>query len=230
MQELRRFTINLKSLNQDIEDSIVVGAGDANGRTLAVILTQEAAARFTPSTRLYLSWQHNDTKIQGLNVFTKVSDKPQTWEIKYPQEMLDEGTVLACLKIIDEISIDCSTNFLITVLSDPNSIQDLDENNNYTIFKQAALELNNTNENFKNKIEDWQSKYNELIDWLKELPQEVQDILNERVGELPEDVTNYIEYIDKLQKEQDESTERDIKTMGVLLKKYTDSLLTITEY
>lgn len=42
--ELKDFVVNLKSLSQDIEDPIIQGGGDANGRTLRIIFTQEAAA------------------------------------------------------------------------------------------------------------------------------------------------------------------------------------------
>ena len=45
--ELKAFTVNMKSMDQDIDDPIIAGAGDANGRTFRVIFTQEAAAQFT---------------------------------------------------------------------------------------------------------------------------------------------------------------------------------------
>jgi hypothetical protein len=53
--ELKATVINMKSLNQNILDPVIVGAGDANGRTLRVIFTQEAAAQMTPETKVYLS-------------------------------------------------------------------------------------------------------------------------------------------------------------------------------
>ena len=40
-QELRAFTVNLKSMDQDIPDPIVAGAGDANGRTFRIIFDQD---------------------------------------------------------------------------------------------------------------------------------------------------------------------------------------------
>lgn len=53
--ELKATVINMKTLSQDIADPVIVGAGDANGRVLRIIFTQEAAAQFTPSTKVYLS-------------------------------------------------------------------------------------------------------------------------------------------------------------------------------
>jgi hypothetical protein len=53
--ELKATVINMKSLSQNITDPVVVGAGDAAGRALRIIFTQEAAAQFTPETKVYLS-------------------------------------------------------------------------------------------------------------------------------------------------------------------------------
>lgn len=73
--ELKATIINMKSLSQNIVDPVVVGAGDANGRTLRVIFTQEAAAQMTPETKVYLSWHHQEVDVKGYNVFTKIEDE-----------------------------------------------------------------------------------------------------------------------------------------------------------
>lgn len=234
MQELKRFTINLKSLNQDIPDTIVVGAGDADGRTLSVILTQEAAARMTPFTNLYLSWKHLRTTIEGLNVFTKINDNPQTWEIHYPQSMLREGNVLACLKMIDEISISTSTNFNIKVLSDPNAVEDFDDNENYNIFKQAALELNNTNQEMKQQMEQYQIEFEKTVSWLKSLEDELTDIVEKQIGEIPEEYTNIVEYFNESQELQNKTLNYSIgaaqREAVKQAKDYTDEALKVITY
>lgn len=73
--ELKATVINLKSLSQNIPDPITVGAGDASGRKLRVIFTQEAAAQFTPNTKVYLSWRHQEKDIKGYNIFTEIIDE-----------------------------------------------------------------------------------------------------------------------------------------------------------
>lgn len=234
MQELKRFTINLKSLNQDIPDTIVVGAGEANGRTLSVILTQEAAARMTPTTNLYLSWKHLGTNIEGLNVFTKVNNNPQTWEIHYPQSMLREGHVLACLKIIDEISISTSTNFGIKVLSDPNAVEDFGDNENYNIFKQAAIELNNTNDLMKQQMEQYQIEFEKSISWLKTLEDKLVDMVENYIGEIPEEYANVIDYFEESQELQSKTLQYNIdeaqREAVKQAKDYTDNALKVITY
>jgi len=74
-KELKATVVNLKSLEQDIQDPIVVGGGDANGRSLRVIFTQEAAAQFSPRTKIYLSWRHKEKDIKGYNIFKEIKNE-----------------------------------------------------------------------------------------------------------------------------------------------------------
>ena len=141
-QELRAFTVNLKSMDQDIPDPIVAGAGDADGRTFRVIFDQEAAAQLTPETKIYLSWFHKQKKIKGYNVFTQTNDDPVIWEIKWPQTMLHEGDVLCCIEIVDSVSIVQSTTFLVHVLTDPNDGSNFVVSDDFSEFQNAVIQLN----------------------------------------------------------------------------------------
>lgn len=141
-QELRAFTVNLKSMDQDIPDPIVAGAGDANGRTFRVIFDQEAEAQLTPETKIYLSWFHKQKKIKGYNVFTQVNDDPGIWEIKWPQTMLYEGDVLCCIEMVDSVSIVQSTTFLVHVLTDPNDGSGFVVSDDFSEFQNAVIQLN----------------------------------------------------------------------------------------
>lgn len=141
-QELRTFTVNLKSMDQDIPDPIVAGAGDANGRTFRVIFDQEAAAQLTPETKIYLSWFHKQKKIKGYNVFTQTNDDPVIWEIKWPQTMLHEGDVLCCIEMVDSVSIVQSTTFLVHVLIDPNDGSGFVVSDDFSEFQNAVIQLN----------------------------------------------------------------------------------------
>ena len=141
-QELRAFTVNLKSMDQDIPDPIVAGAGDANGRTFRIIFDQEAEAQLTPETKIYLSWFHKQKKIKGYNVFTQTSDDPVILEIKWPQTMLHEGDVLCCIEMVDSVSIVQSTTFLVHVLTDPNDGSGFVVSDDFSEFQNAVIQLN----------------------------------------------------------------------------------------
>lgn len=142
-QQLRATTIDLKSFDQDIPDPIVAGGADADGRTFRILFDQEAAAQLTDNSKLYLSWNHQQNKVRGYNVFDKVKDEdPQTWEIKWPQKMLREGDVLCCIELVDEVSIVQSQNFTVHVLSDPNDGSEFVLGDDYTVFQQAVIDMN----------------------------------------------------------------------------------------
>ena len=138
MQELRTYTINLKSFDQDIPDFIVGSAGDAYGRTLRVIMTQEAKAQITSNTKLYLTWHHQELDLYGLNYFTVVNDNPFIWELKYPLSMCLAGTVTAALKFVDDISIVQSQDFTIQMYPTPDSDQAFQASDDFTVFQEAV--------------------------------------------------------------------------------------------
>lgn len=138
-QKLKDIVINMKSLSQDIVDPIVVGAGDANGRTITVVFTQQAAEQFDDDTKVYLKWHHNEKDINGYNVFTDLKKCVPTWRIFIPRAMLYEGTVLCTIELVDDVSIAPSQSFLIKVVSDPFDSGEFEVTDDFSIFQQAAI-------------------------------------------------------------------------------------------
>lgn len=173
--ELKAFTVNMKSLDQDIDDPIIAGAGDANGRTFRIIFTQEAAAQFTEYSKVYLSWKHKQEKIEGLNVFTKVSDDPLMWEIHWPQTMLHEGDVLCCIKLVDDISIVQSTNFIVHVLSDPTSGENFVTSDDYSIFQTAVINMNYISQKMVHLMEDQEKEFSQMKDDFSDMKEQIEE-------------------------------------------------------
>ena len=66
---------------------------------------------------------------------------PMTWEVKFPKNMLHEGTVLASIELVDEISIAASTNFQIKVLSDPWGDFNFEDTEDFSVFQDAVVKL-----------------------------------------------------------------------------------------
>lgn len=165
--ELKDFVINLKSLSQDIDDPIIQGGGDANGRTFKIIFTQEAADMFTPYTKVYLYWNHQQLKTYGVNVFTKVSKDedcfhPPVWQINWPKAMLHEGDVLCCIKIVDEVSIAPSNNFVVHVLQDPNDGSSFVVGDDYSIFDKCIIEMNALTDKLKEEFDGYAKEFDEM--------------------------------------------------------------------
>ena len=172
--KLRKTVVNMKTLSQDIESPIVVNAADMEGRKLRVIFTQEAAARFTPTTKVYLSWYHQEADIKGYNVFTEIIKEdddtfPPTWEITFPKTMLYEGNVLACLEIVDDISISVSKNFIIHVLRDPNDGSNFIKSDDYSAFQDAVLIMNNLSDEVSTEFNQMREEFAEIQDIIQDL-------------------------------------------------------------
>jgi len=139
----------MKSLSQNIDDPIIVGAADANGRYLSIIFTQEAAAQFSDNTKVYLSWRHIQKNIKGYNVFTEIpredtdvltaEELPPIWRIYFPQSMLFEGDVLAHIELVDDISVAASTDFNIHVLADSWDEHNWKTEDDLSEFKKALI-------------------------------------------------------------------------------------------
>lgn len=175
-QELRAFTINMKSLDQEIEDPIIAGAGDANGRTLRIVFTQEAAAQLTPECGVYLSWTHLQRKnCSGLNDFHKVNENPAIYEISYSRSMLHEGDVLCCIKIVDEISIVNSVNFIVHVLTDPDDGTGFVVSDDYSVFQQAVIDLSITNKKAQDLMTEHKLQFEKIKDELTGMKETVDE-------------------------------------------------------
>ena len=165
--ELKATVINMKSLSQNIPDPVVVGAGDANGRTLRIIFTQEAAAQMTEDTKVYLSWHHQEVDIKGYNVFTHIineddEDFPPTWEITYHKSMLYEGNVLACIQLVDSVSIATSTNFMIRVLMNPNDGSRYTATDDFSEFQKAVISLTTLSDEMKRQMANQKIEFEDM--------------------------------------------------------------------
>lgn len=165
--ELKDFVVNLKSLSQDIDDPIIQGGGDANGRTFKIIFTQEAADMFTPYTKVYLYWNHQQLKTYGVNVFTKVSKDedcfhPPVWQINWPKAMLHEGDVLCCIKLVDDISIAPSNNFIVHVLQDPNDGSSFVVGDDYSVFDRCVIEMNSLTDKLREEFDGYKKEFEDM--------------------------------------------------------------------
>lgn len=192
---LKGTVINMKSLSQHIENPIIVGGGDSDGRYLTIIFTQEAAARFAPETKVYLSWRHIQKNIKGYTVFTEIpredtdeltaEEQPPAWYICFPREMLHEGDVLANIELVDDISVAASTSFTIRILKDPWDGTNWIENDDLNEFKTAIIKIDTlarTMEDDHAQIELALRKLYEMFDMI--------DFVDENANGIPDSEEN----------------------------------------
>lgn len=121
--------------------------------------------------------------------------------------MLYEGHVLACIEIVDEISIATSVNFTINILIDPNNGKTFVESDDYTDFQNFIINLNTLSDqmqeqmiNYENEFEQMQldfTNFSDLADTVAEIQNQNEEIQNSLDGinlsEIQEFVENYEE-------------------------------------
>ena len=193
-QELKTVTVNLKTLDQDIPDPIIASAADAAGRTFSVLFTQEAEAQFSDLTKVYLSWKHERLNIKGYNVFSQVSEDPMIWSIKWPQTMLQEGDVLCCIELVDDVSIVASTNFKVHVLYDPNDGETYVYSDDFSLFQKAVINLTTLSSQMTDQMEQ-QKKDFELMQTTVDHLETTVESLKEKIDDVAIDAQLYMHEI-----------------------------------
>lgn len=239
--ELKTFTIEMKSLDQAIDSPVIAGAGDVNGCKLRVMFTQRAACEVPRDAKVYLNWMHRELKVRGYNVFEKVSDKPQAWEIHWPKAMLHEGSVLCRIEVVDDVSIAPSNNFTVHVLQNPNDGSSFVASDDFSEFQQAIIDMTHVSKEMRQELQFEKDRFDSLAesmeqvksdaedavarvdDALKNLdeavitPDEVKEIVKEVVGEPPDGQT-VMDTVETVKRQIDEVTQ------------YVEASLTIEEF
>lgn len=234
--DLKATVVNMKTLTQHIDDPVVVNAADADGRRLRIVFTQEAAAQLAPHTKVYLSWHHQQNNIKGYNVFTELprenKKQPPAWEICFPQSMLYCGDVLACIELVDDISIAASTNFMIHVLEDPNDGVPYIFSDDYSEFKLAVISLNSLADEVQDQMAEYAAEWENMqiqheyimtiVEETHILNEEMQDTLQDIQDRVDEVLQECVEYIQEVGQ-----TEMDIVTdwldnIDISLSHYVD--------
>lgn len=233
-KELRAYVLNMKSLDQQISSPILIGAGDANGRTFRIIFTQEAADMFTPRTKVYLKWYNQAADIRGYNVFTKQESEedffsPQVWELKFPRSMLYEGDVTCTIEIVDEYSISSSVGFIIHVTSDPYDGSEFAATDDFSTFQSAVLDMNSAAERAEKQLDEQKTEFENMQKTFNDIKDESEEVF-EKAKEVVDDIQERLKDkldADKVGFEFDE----DIPTLKAYIdKRDEDCQLHITEF
>lgn len=103
------------------------------------------------------------------------------------------GKVLARIELVDNISITPSTNFTIQVLKNPNDDSRFDDKDDYSIFSQAVLELNSTNEAMKQQMKEQQKAFEKMLEDFENLEESLKEYINSQDKQTAEDMKVYVE-------------------------------------
>jgi len=76
--------------------------------------------------------------------------------------MLYEGNVLACIQLVDSVSIATSTNFMIHVLIDPNDGSRYTATDDFTEFQNAVISLTTLSDEMQHQMADQKAEFEDM--------------------------------------------------------------------
>lgn len=93
--------------------------------------------------------------------------------------MLYEGNVVACIQIVDDISISTSVNFTIHVLIDPNDGSQFTATDDFTEFQKAVISLATAETEAREQMEEQAAQFEEMqieFENVKEIAENAQNV------------------------------------------------------
>jgi methyl-accepting chemotaxis protein len=152
--------------------------------------------------------------------------------------MLHEGNVLACIQLVDEVSIATSVNFTIHILSDPNDGSDYELSDDYSDFQKMIIRISCLEKQMKDQMEsqkiefeDMQLAFQKIVATAVDaeaIAREAKEKAEEALGvtrgyedalrEIQETVDGLKDFTDDIERAKQEA------------KSYTDDALTILEF
>ena len=150
--------IQLDTINERFNKVPTAKEGDANGRGMIVVLTENGLVKNTTGVSLLFKWEH--TRIagaQGLEDFEPLDLTKGEYIVTYPAEMNHEGYVKAEIRIIDNGKYAGSRNMKIQVEPSVGDDTAMESSNEFSALVTALLQVNSWNTTIDGKIVDWEA-------------------------------------------------------------------------
>lgn len=150
--------IQLDTINERFNKVPTAKEGDANGRGMIVVLTENGLVKNTTGVSLLFKWEH--TRIagaQGLEDFEPLDLTKGEYIVTYPAEMNHEGYVKAEIRIIDNGKYAGSRNMKIQVEPSVGDDTAMESSNQFSALVTALLQVNSWNTTIDGKIVDWEA-------------------------------------------------------------------------
>ena len=138
--------IQLDTINERFNKVPTAKEGDANGRGMIVVLTENGLVKNTTGVSLLFKWEH--TRIagaQGLEDFEPLDLTKGEYIVTYPTEMNHEGYVKAEIRIIENGKYAGSRNMKIQVEPSVGDDTAMESSNQFSALVTALLDVNSWN-------------------------------------------------------------------------------------
>lgn len=135
--------IQLDTINERFNKMPTAKEGDANGRGLIVVLTENGLVKNTTGVDLLLKWEHTRVEgAQGLEPFEALDLTKGEYIVTYPTDMNHEGFVKAEIRIIDNGKYAGSRNMKIQVEPSVGDDTAIESSNEFTALVTALVKTN----------------------------------------------------------------------------------------
>ena len=150
--------IQLDTINERFNKVPTAKEGDANGRGMIVVLTENGLVKNTTGVSLLFKWEHTRiTGAQGLEDFEPLDLTKGDYIVTYPTEMNHEGYVKAEIRIIDNGKYAGSRNMKIQVEPSVGDDTAMESSNQFSALVTALLQVNSWNTTIDGKIVEWEA-------------------------------------------------------------------------
>ena len=155
--------IQLDTINERFNKVPTAKEGDANGRGMIVVLTENGLVKNTTGVSLLFKWEH--TRIvgaQGLEDFEPLDLTKGEYIVTYPTEMNHEGYVKAEIRIIDNGKYAGSRNMKIQVEPSVGDDTAIESSNEFRALVSALVEVNGWNDRIDAVEADFIQRANDM--------------------------------------------------------------------
>ena len=115
LDKFREVDLVIDHVNNHFFQNQFVSQNDNAGRSLTVQVTNNGVIGEVPGLTLNLRWHNRNSGLTDLSPFNLIDKEHSVFQIYYPKNMLNPGTVVASIQIIQNGQVSHSRQFEITV-------------------------------------------------------------------------------------------------------------------
>lgn len=134
--------IVLDKANDNFIQKQTISAGDRNGRSLTLQVTDAGSIGEVPGLTANLLWTNHSSGLSDLSAFSVVDRTTSLFKIEYPQNMLTAGKVTAQIQLLHNGKVTHSKKFEIIVLDIAGKLKGVLQTAEYTTLVEALAKAN----------------------------------------------------------------------------------------
>lgn len=134
--------IVLDKANDNIIQRQTISAGDRDGRSLTLQVTNEGSIGEVTGLTANLLWTNHSSGLSDLSAFSVVDRLTSVFKIEYPQNMLTAGKVTAQIQLLHNGKATHSKKFEIIVLDVAGKLKGVLQSAEYTALVEALAKAN----------------------------------------------------------------------------------------